>query len=174
MFLLNQLFKFLELLHSETSTHQLSSGFVLGLFVGFTPMFTLFQALYLTLMLFLRINIGAVFLSAALFELMSFFLDPVFDSVGLHLLRSEWLQPLWTSLYAFPVIAYTFFYNTVVMGSVALAGLLGLPLFFASNWLICRYRVTVVSRIKTTWVFRAWKSSKLYPLYAKYTEFKTS
>ena len=174
MFLLNQLFKFLKLLHSETSTHQLSSGFVLGLFVGFTPMFTLFQVLYLTLMLILRINIGAVFLSAALFELISFFLDPVFDSIGLNLLRSDLLQPLWTALYDLPVIPYTFFYNTVVMGSVALAGLLGPPLFFTSNWLICRYRATVVSRIKTTWMFRAWRSSKLYPLYAKYTDLKNS
>lgn len=171
MFLLNQLFKFLKMLHSETSTRQLSSGFVLGMFMGFTPTFTLLQFFYLVLMLILRINMGAVFLSFGLFRLLSFALDPVFDSVGLRVLRWEALTDLFVTLYNSAVVPYTFFYNTIIMGALTLSLGLSIPLFIISGALIRRYRLVVVARFKASWVFRAWTTSKLYPLYVKYTEF---
>lgn len=171
--LLHQFFKFLKLLHSDTSTHQLSAGFVLGMFLGVTPALTLHWFCYFILLLVLRANIGAAMLSWAGFGILAFLLDPVFHKVGLYLLTQvAAVQPLWTTLYQTPLVPFTRFYNSIVMGSLAGQLLLAVPLFWISGVLIKKYRLVVVSRFKGTWMFRAWKASKLSDLYDKYQEFR--
>ena len=169
MFILNQIFKFLKMLHSETSTNQLASGFVLGMFMGLTPAATLLFVSYWLLLLLLRINMGAAFISFAIFKIWAYIFDPQFDQLGRHILTEMAdLKPTFVTWFNMPVVPFTYFYNTVVMGSFVAALVLAIPLFFLSNVLIKKYRATVVQRFKTTWLFRAWSSSKLYGLYVKY------
>ena len=170
MFVTKQIVKFLQLLHSETSRNQLSAGLVLGMFMGFTPMFTLHWMLYWVLLFIFRFNIGAVFLSYGLFKLFSFGFDPVFHKVGIAMLSSASLRGFWVFLYNVSVLPYTRFNNSVVMGSLVICVTAALPFFFLFNLLIEKYRNTVVARFKTTWLFRAWKASGLYSLYAKYNQ----
>ena len=172
MIILNQLFKFLKLIHSESSTFQLSGGFVLGMFIGFTPLFTLFQCVYWICVIMVRINLGAILLSAAVFGAFANSLSHSFGAIGLLSLRNDSLAPLWTLLYNAPIIPYTKFYNSVVMGGIIISAVLSVPLYVLSTLLINRYRQVVIKRFKATWLFRAWMSSKLYPLYVKYTAFK--
>lgn len=172
MLLLNQLFKFFKLIHSETSTRQLSMGFGLGMFIGLTPLFSLCQVIFWLLFLTVRINLGATFISIALFKMVAILADEALNTIGLQVLRLDALEPLWTVLYNSPVVPYSFFYNSVVMGSLITSTLLAVPLYYFSGYLITQYRVTVVRRFKATWLFRAWMSSKLYSIYVKYTEFK--
>ena len=54
----------------------------------------------------------------ALFVPLGFLLDPVFDRIGAGLLGAPSLRPLWTSWYNTPLVPYTNFNNTVVLGSV--------------------------------------------------------
>ncbi|MBI1861217.1 MAG: TIGR03546 family protein [Deltaproteobacteria bacterium] len=174
MILLNQVFRFFKLVHSESSARQLSLGFLFGFYMGLTPPFTLLQFVYVILLLIVRVNFGAVFLSFALFKAASFGVDPIFNTIGTRVLRAEALEGLWTFLYNSPVVPYTFFYNSIIMGAVTVSVALTVPLYFLSAFLIDTYRATVVRRFKGTWLFRAWLSSKLYPLYVKYTQFKDS
>ncbi len=170
MLILNQLFKFLKLLHSETGHHQMAGGVVLGMFMGLTPMLTLSQVFYLLVLLCVRINFGAAFIAMALFKGLAFACDPFLDRLGSLALRNDSAEPIWTALYNMPVVPYTFFYNTVVMGSILTSLALSIPVFLLSGFLIDRYRTVVVAKFKGTWLFRAWMSSKLYPLYVKYSE----
>ena len=172
MLLLNQVFKILKLLHSESSTFQLSGGVVLGMFIGFTPLFSLLQCLYWTVLILVKINLASTVLSAALFALVANSLNHSFGAIGLVALRSDTLAQLWTLLYNAPIVPYTFFYNSLVMGGFLVGAVLCIPLYVLVTILISRYRQVVVKRFKTTWLFRAWMSSKLYPLYVKYTAFK--
>lgn len=174
MLLLRYLFDFVKLLHSETSTRQLSWGFVMGLFLGFTPITTLHWVIYWVLLLVLRINIGAALLGFATFSAIAFFLDPIFHTTGLTLLtKVPSLTPLWVSLYHAPIIPYTRFNNTVVLGSFVLALLCLLPLYILSGLLIRKYRDTVVHRIKNSHFAKAVMATKAYRLYAKYQTFKS-
>ena len=168
MFVIKQIVKFLELLHSETSRNQLSAGLVMGMFMGLTPMFTLHWMLYWVVLFIFRFNIGAAFLSYGIFKLFSFGFDPAFHKIGMAVLSSPSLKSLWLFLYNAALLPYTRFNNSVVMGSLVISLLAAVPLFFLFNVLIKKYRDTVVARFKTTWLFRAWKASGLYSLYAKY------
>lgn len=174
MLLLNQLFKFLKLLHSEVGTRQLSAGFVLGMFLGFTPPLTLQWPLFWLILFLFRINIGAAFISYAGFAILSFALDPLFHQCGLWALTEvPALRPLWVQFSLAPLLPYTRFNNTIVLGSFLWALVLSVPLFFLSGILVRRYRETVVARFKATTLFRIWSTSKLYNLYEKYEQLKS-
>jgi len=174
MVLLRQLFKFFELLHSETSPHQLCAGFVVGMFMGFLPASNLlWLGMVMTLFLF-RVNIAAALLSYALFLMVSFFLDPAFDKLGLAILTQAGLKPLWVTFYNAPLIPFTRFNNTIVMGGLAISLILAVPLFFISRTLILNYREVVVRRFRASIVWRTWTATKLYRLYARYLQFKSA
>jgi len=75
------------------------------------------------------------------------------------------LRGLWTSLYNTPIVPLTNFNNTVVLGSLAFALLLFLPLFFATRWAVTRYRATIGERVRQSRFYRAVMASKVYNVY---------
>lgn len=173
MLVLRYLFKFIQLLHSENSPNQLCWGFVVGMFMGFTPTLTLHWFGYVVLLFILCINMGAAFLGFALFGILAFVLDPLFSSIGLFVLTEvEALVGLWTWAYHMPILPYTRFNNSIVMGSFIVAFLMAAPLFYFSRIGILRYRDTVVTRIKQSHFARSVMATKLYRLYVKYRELK--
>lgn len=171
MFFIQQILKLLELLHKETGETQLAAGFTLGMFMGFTPLSSLFWAVYVLLLILLRFNFGAAFFAYALFKILSFALDPLFHRLGDALLSAPALHGLWTWAFYVPLVPFTRFNNTIVLGSVVTSLILCVPFFFLSRWAIRKYRVTVVARIKETWVWKAWKATKLFKLYEQYERF---
>ena len=68
----------------------------------------------------------------ALFVPLGFMLDPVFHAIGLGLLQAPSLRELWTSMYNTPLVPYTNFNNTIVLGSVVGWLALAVPIFFAA------------------------------------------
>ena len=166
--LLKLLFGFLKLLNSDTGTNQLAAGVAAGFGLGMTPAFSLQTILIILLILFFRIQIGAALLGAFFFAFPAYLLDPIFNSVGAVLLESGGLNGLWTALYNMPIIPYTRFYNSLVMGSGVVAFVLSPLIFFGSKILIQKYRVTVVERFKQTKFWKAVKATALFKWYAKY------
>lgn len=171
MFVIRQLMQFIDLLHKETGEYQIAAGFVLGLFMGFTPMASLFWAVYVLILVMFRVHVGAALLSYGLFKILSFGLDPLFDKLGVILLSSEGLRGLYTTLFGVPIFPFTRFNNSIVMGSLAISIILSAPFFYFSAWGIRAYRREIVTRIQGTWIWKAWKASKLYQLYDKYQQF---
>ena len=171
--LLKQIFSFLKLLNSETGTNQIATGVAVGFILGMTPVFSLQTLVAFALLFLFRIQIGAAFLTAFFFKFVAYLLDPVFHQVGSMMLEIPSLRPLFTTLYNMPIIPFTRFNNSIVMGSFVAGLILALPVYILSNVLIKKYRTTVVARFKGTKVFRAWKTSKLYNLYDKYQQFKS-
>ncbi|MBK23189.1 MAG: TIGR03546 family protein [Halobacteriovorax sp.] len=166
--LLKQIFGFLKLLNSDTGTNQLAAGVAAGFVLGMTPAFSLQTITIILLILFFRIQVGAALLGAFFFAFPAYLLDPVFNSVGSSLLESEGLKSLWTSLYNMPIIPYTRFYNSLVMGSGVVAFALSPFVFIGSKILIQKYRVVVVERFKETKFWKAVKATALFKWYAKY------
>ena len=132
--ILQQFFKFFQLLNSETGTNQIASGLCLGMILGFTPALSLQSLLVFMLMFMFRVQLGAAFLAAFFFKFLAFLLDPAFHSVGVIVLENEGLKPIFTTLYNMPIIPFTRFYNTIVMGSGVVSLLLCIPMFFVFNF----------------------------------------
>ena len=119
--LLKQFFQLFKLLNSETGTNQIAWGIAFGFVLGMTPAFSLQTILVFLILLFFRVQMGAAFLAAFFFKFMAYLLDPVFHMVGEAVLSSEGLKPTFTALYNMPVVPWTRFYNTIVMGSGVLS-----------------------------------------------------
>ncbi|AZZ37523.1 DUF2062 domain-containing protein [Bdellovibrio sp. qaytius] len=168
--LFKQLLNLIKLLHSENGTTQIAWGLTLGAFLGFSPFFSLQTILVLFILFFFRVQFGAAFLSAFVFKLVAFLIDPLADSLGQWALEEPSLRPLWTKLYNIPIIPYTRFNNSIVMGSFLVALILSPFLYFMFIFMIKKYRTTVAVRFENSKVYKAIKGSKYYDWYAKYND----
>lgn len=169
-FLLKQLFSLIQLLNSDTATNQIAAGVACGLILGFAPVFSLQTVLVFVILFFLRIQIGAAFLSAFFFKFIAWMLDPVSHKLGTIVLETESLRPLFTDMYNMPLVPLTRFYNSIVMGSGVLSILLALPVFMLSVVLIKTYRQRVLERFNQTRFWKVVKATSFYQWYAKYRE----
>lgn len=166
--LLKQIFGLLKLLNSDTGTNQLAAGVAAGFVLGMTPAFSLQTIFIIALVLMLRVQVGAVLLGAFFFAFPAYLLDPIFHSVGVNLLESESLKSLWTILYNMPLIPFTRFNNSLVMGSGAVAFLLAPFIFLGSKLLIQKYRSAILERFKETKFWKAVKATAFFKWYVKY------
>jgi uncharacterized protein (TIGR03546 family) len=168
--ILKQIFAFLKLLNSDTGTNQLAAGVVCGMILGFTPAFSLQTVLVFICLFLFRIQMGAAFLMAFFFKFMAFALDPIFEPVGSWALEISALKDLYTNLYNMPIVPYTRFNNSIVMGSAIVSIFLAPFVFVLSKVMIVKYRVTVVERFRNTRLWKAVQATYFYKWYAKYDE----
>ncbi|MCC7403281.1 MAG: TIGR03546 family protein [Bdellovibrionales bacterium] len=168
--LLKQIFQFLKLLNSENGTNQIAAGIAAGFVLGMTPAFSLQTLLVFVCIFFFRIQAGAAMLSAGFFAFAGYLLDPVFDSAGRAVLEIAGLQGLYTTLYNLPIIPYTRFNNSIVMGSGVVAIILSPIVFVLARILIAKYREQVVARFKGTKLWKGIQATSLYKWYFKYDE----
>lgn len=166
MLLLKLLQSLVKALHSDGTPGQLAAGIALGSILGLTPLLNLHNAVVFGLIIILNVSFPGAMLGWAVFTPLGFLLDGLFDTVGRALLLDvSALRPLWTALYNVPVVPLTNFNNTVVLGSVAVALALFVPLYFAARWAVARYRATIGARIRASKWYKAVTASKLYNVY---------
>ena len=155
----------IKTLHSDGTPGQVAAGMALGAALGLTPLMNVHNLLVFSLLVILNVSFGGGMLGWVLFVPLGFLLDPVFHAIGLHLLEAPSLRALWTSMYNTPLVPYSNFNNTIVLGSVV--GWLGLalPIFFASRWAVARYRATIGERVQRSKFYKAITASKAYNFY---------
>jgi len=129
----------LKILQTDVSPNQVAFGAALGVFLGLVPGF-LMKLIFFVLILILRVNIGAAFVTWTIFGILSFGLDPLADKIGFFVLNADSLVPLWTYLFNVAIVPFTRFNNSVVMGNITLAILFFLPVFFGARIFISYYR----------------------------------
>lgn len=167
---LRQLFVFLKLLNSERGANQIAAGVVCGVILGLAPVVS-FQAVLVFLVIILfRVQFGAALATAFFVKFIAIPFDPLFHVIGGWILERPTLEPVFTWFYNVPIVPWTRFYNTIVMGSAVLSMLLAPFVFFGSKWLIDRYRRAVVSRFRDTKFWKAWKTTSIYSWYQRYDQ----
>jgi uncharacterized protein (TIGR03546 family) len=128
----------IKTLHSEGTPGQVALGMALGSVLGLTPLMNVHNLIIFSLIVLLNVSFGGAMLGWALFVPIGFLLDPVFDRIGAGLLGAASLRSLWTSWYNTPLVPYTNFNNSVVLGSVVGWLVLAVPIFFAARWGVAR------------------------------------
>ena len=126
-------------LTNETSHKQLALGFAFGMLIGLVPKGNLTALLLMNGLLLLKVNLLTGVFSTLLFSFVGVVVDPLSHRIGLALLRSKTLEPLWTSLYDVPLVPWTRFNNTIVLGSLVLGVILTYPTYRLSKPLFARY-----------------------------------
>lgn len=156
--MLGRLLDFLKILNGDISPGQIAAGLCLGLFLAFTPFWSLHTIVLLFVICVFRVNISAAFIGMAVFSLPAYFLDPYFIQLGEYILtKSEW-QSLWTALYQQDIWRLAHFNNTLTMGSIVVSSALFIPLFVLFRWLVIRYRqhfLEYINRFKVVKVLKA-------------------
>jgi len=155
----------IKTLHSEGTPGQVALGIALGSVLGLSPLMNLHNLIVFSAIVLLNVSFGGGMLGWALFVPVGFVLDPVFDRIGASLLGAPSLRPLWTSWYNTPLVPYTNFNNTVVLGSVVAWLVLLVPIFFAARWAVARYRATIGERVRQSKLYKAITASQVYNWY---------
>ena len=153
-------------LHSDGTPMQIALGAALGAALGLTPIANVHNAVVLALLLVLNVSFGAGMLAWGLFVPLGFILDPLFDRIGHALLmETPALTPLWTSWFNAPLVPYTNFNNTVVLGSVVGWLVLFVPIVLLVRSLVVRYRATYGERVRQSKFYKAVTASQAYNVY---------
>ena len=173
MFPLQFIGKLITILHSGASPAQIAGGFILGMIIGLTPLWSLHNLVILIIIIVLNVNIAISIASFALFSLFAYLLDPLFHSFGYFLLVDlTFMRGIYTALYNIPILALNHFNNTVVMGSLATSFILLIPVFIMVKKGVLKYRETVLAHMEKLKVVKAIKGTKIYGWYAKYAEWR--
>lgn len=168
--ILKQIFALLKVLNSDTGENQIAAGIACGMVLGLAPMFSLQTVLIIFILFFFRIQIGAALSSSFFFALIAWPLDSFFDLIGRKVLEMDGLHSLLTTMYHMPIIPFTKFYNSIVMGAGVISLLLAPVVFFVIRMLIQKYREKILVKIQATKAWKALKATSLYKWYAKYDE----
>ena len=155
----------IKTLHSEGTPGQVGAGIAIGSVLGLTPLMNVHNLIIFSLVVLLNVSFGGAMLGWALFVPVGFILDPVFHAVGMELLQAPSLRPLWTSFTNTPLVPYTNFNNTVVLGSFVGWVVLGVPIFFAARFGVARYRATIGEKVRQSRFYKAVTASQVYNWY---------
>jgi uncharacterized protein (TIGR03546 family) len=155
----------IKTLHSAGTPAQVAAGMALGSALGLTPIMNLHNLVIISLLVLLNVSFGGGMLGWILFVPVGFLLDPLFHRIGLSLLTTPSLRPLWTNLTNTPVLPYTNFNNTIVLGSFVAWLVLAVPIFFAARYGVSRYRATIGERVRQSRFYKAVTASQVYNIY---------
>lgn len=156
-------FKLIDFLFEENSKWQIALGTVLGMWLGFLPVLTLQWWVCAAALLFFRLSLISGLLSMFVFWGLGSFFVPMWDRVGQYLLTQIlWLQPILSWMHHAPVIPYTFFNHTVILGATLSALFLSMPLFWLALAFVSYFREPV---------YDAWKRTKLSRQYSYYRHY---
>ena len=146
MFFLKLLKQIVVIFQTDISPNQVAWGFALGAILGLVPNMFMKLVLFIVIMMF-RVNVSAAFLAWAVYEILSFALDPLFDVVGFYILNINSLNGFYTWLYNLPVVPFTKFNNTVVMGSLVTGIILIIPNMIIAKKLLVYYRTHLRDKV---------------------------
>jgi uncharacterized protein (TIGR03546 family) len=155
----------IKTLHSAGTPGQVAAGMALGSALGLTPLMNVHNLVIVSLLVLLNVSFGGGMLGWMLFVPVGFLLDPVFDKIGSSLLTAPSLTPLWTDWTNTPLLPYTNFNNTIVLGSFVGWLALAVPIFFAARYGVARYRATIGERVRRSRWYKAITASQVYNIY---------
>ena len=140
MSILYILIKFFRLLNKNTSDLYLSLGFILGLFIAFTPKNIFVDVVLGSFVFVFSLPITAVFFGVILGPLFFPIVDPIFLFIGKYmLLELTFLNLFWEYFFELPLIAFFSFNNTLMLGSIIGSAFLSFPLHRLFCFLLKRY-----------------------------------
>lgn len=161
--LLQSLFK---ALNSEGTPGQVAAGIALGAALGLTPLLSLHNLLIVAAIALLNVSVPGALLGWLVFTPLAFAFDPAFDAVGRGLLLGvPALTPLWEWAANAPIVALARFNNSVVLGSLVVWIVAGLPIWALARIGVTQYRAHVYPVLARSKAFRTVQASKLYNVY---------
>lgn len=155
--------QFLQSLGKDKTDFQIALGVSTGMLLGLIPVTTLHWFLLFSFVFALRMNLLATLISALVFSILSFLIASPLEAFGYWMLTSQTtLIPVYVRAYHSPIIPFTAFHHTNVMGGT----LVGVLLFFPVLWLAQR----VTHKYRDS-LHAFWLSTRVQRAYVHYRRF---
>lgn len=136
------------------SPHQLAAGVALGLIIGLIPKDSLLPYIGVAILLASRANLLTAALAAVAGSLVSGLLAPSSHLLGGWILHLSFVQSQGASWLELPLVSWTRFNNTVVMGSLAIGLLAAVPIYLISKNFFRVYGESIVQFFRNSLVVR--------------------
>ena len=144
----------LAAIRGSDSPQQIAFGVALGLVIGLIPKDSLFAYLFCLFVFATSVNLLAASLSTLFFSWLGSFLDPISHQIGLFVLSLESLESTWIWLYQQPIIPWTRFNNTVVLGSLVVGLILLFPVYLSAKIIYLKCAPGVSRWFIRFWIYR--------------------
>ena len=158
--------------HPGEIAHAVSCGFILG----FMPKDNMLWYIIFIIFLFLRINKGALLLIILAGSALTYFLDPLFHSIGYSVLTIEEIAPYMKAFLGFPAMAYTKINNTIVAGSIVFSIVAYIPFYILARLFVSLWRSTIGPFLKENKVVKGFLKlpiiSNIHSAYIKLEAFR--
>jgi uncharacterized protein (TIGR03546 family) len=153
--LLKAIVKLFLALNGNVKKSQIAAGMAWGVILGLIPAGNFYWIVLFIITFFFKHNHWSKIFSMLIVKLIS----PVFilwvDSFGWFVLNYEYLQPFFTTLYNMPLVPFTRFNNTLVMGGIAGGAILWLPSFIVFMIFITLYRNFIAPKFHNSKIMKA-------------------
>ncbi len=134
---------FLASVKGFDSPKQLALGVSIGLVFGLLPKDSLLPYVIAVIGLLTNANLLTLILSGIFFSWIGPVADPLTHQIGGWLLTFDPLESVWAWLYQIPLMPWTRFENTVVMGNLVLGLLSSVPIYALSKQFFEAYGETI-------------------------------
>lgn len=162
--------KLLAAFNSDDAPSQIAIAIVLGMIMGFTPLWSVHNLVLLFFVCILRINISAMIVAWAVASGASFALDPLFNSLGESLLLDSNYAAVFTEAYNNPYWRVTDFNNTITFGSFVASIAFAPVLFVLAVFIVKNYRTHILEWVEKTRLMAFLKTTKFYQIYLALTD----
>jgi len=151
----------LKALLNEATAGQLALGFAFGVLIGLVPKGNLIAVTLGIVLAASRANLGVAAATILGCSFLSPYMDPVSDKVGGWLLAHPSLTDFWTRLYNKPVMPWTDFNNSIVLGSTVVGIVLLYPTYRLSKPVFAKYSGKLARWAKRLWLTRVLLGAEL-------------
>lgn len=169
MFWLKYIHGLLKTLNADTSPNEMAAGVAFGAMIGLLPKVNLLALALWLIVFFFRVNFGMATASIVIFAIGGSLTDPWTESLGYTLLTGmPTLRPLWVTLYNTPIVPFSAFNNTLVMGNFVVGTLLWVPIFLLARHGVVTYRLRWRERLMQTRLMQAFKASSVFDVWNRW------
>lgn len=137
----------------RSASREIALAAAMGAVIGLLPKINFFAFILLVLLFRLKANWAAGLLSTLIFNTISLGCEPFLHRTGFLVLTWKPLVPIWTFLYNLPLLPWTGFNQTLVLGGLCAGAYLFWPVMVLANWLVDRYRLPLGEWLaRQTWL----------------------
>lgn len=144
-------------LNANRRAGEIAAGVAMGVLLALMPGMNLLWLVIFLATVFLKLNLGVELLILAVLKPLAPLADPWLHSLGLTLLTMGGLQEFFTALYNVPLLPFSRFNNTVVMGALVAGILAWVPLFLLTRVVVRIYRKRIHPRLAESKVVQAFQ-----------------
>ncbi|MFW5826853.1 MAG: TIGR03546 family protein [Alkalispirochaeta sp.] len=142
-------------LNANRRPGEIAAGIAMGVWLALLPAANLLWVTLFVITVFLKLNLAIELLILAVLSPVAALADGQLHLIGSAILTAEALEGFFTTLYNIPVVPFSRFNNTVVMGAFMAGAALWIPVFLIARVLVRVYRRSIHPRLAESRMVKA-------------------